>query len=162
MNRVFLLTGGNLGEKRSNLLKAADLIEKKVGEIIRRSSLYETEAWGKTDQPAFLNQVLEIETPVSAQAVLDSILSIEEEMGRFRQEKYGPRIIDIDILFYNDEQYRLPQLTVPHPRIQDRRFVLEPLAEIAPELAHPVLKLSIQELLDQCFDTLAVRKLPEL
>jgi 2-amino-4-hydroxy-6-hydroxymethyldihydropteridine diphosphokinase len=120
--------------------------------------LYETAAWGKTDQPSFLNQALEIETELDAVQLMKQILEIEKFMGRERKEKYGPRVIDIDILLFNNEQYDLPFLEIPHPQMQNRRFALTPLAEIANDLQHPVLKKSIGQLLRECPDKLEVKK----
>jgi 2-amino-4-hydroxy-6-hydroxymethyldihydropteridine diphosphokinase len=156
MNNVYLLIGGNMGDRLKNLSESTKCIEKEVGAILKKSSIYETAAWGVTDQPSFLNQVLFVSTKLSAEDVLKTILSIEEKMGRKRVEKMGPRTIDIDILFYNDEIISLPNLSVPHPHIANRRFVLAPLAEIAPVLFHPVLQKNITELLKVCPDTLEV------
>ncbi|HEY6899164.1 MAG TPA: 2-amino-4-hydroxy-6-hydroxymethyldihydropteridine diphosphokinase [Puia sp.] len=159
MNISYLLIGGNQGERTAQLARARERIEARAGRLTGCSSLYETAAWGKTDQPDFLNQALEVETALEAPRLLGVILGIEEEMGRKRLEKYGSRIIDIDILFFNDAILRLPNLVIPHPQIQNRRFVLAPMAEIAPLLKHPVLGKTIQELLNDCTDPLAVRKL---
>ncbi len=158
MNKVFLLIGGNLGNREKNFGTAKKLIEQHCGVILNSSSIYETAAWGKTDQPSFLNQVLEIETELNAKQLIRSILKLERLMGRERKEKYGPRIIDIDILLFNDEQYDYSFLKIPHPEIQNRRFALIPLAEIAPDLRHPVLKKSILQLLKECRDELSVKK----
>ncbi len=159
MNRTYLLIGGNVGNRLENMEKAAELIGAKAGEIGKRSAMYETEAWGKSDQPAFLNQVLRVQTDLEPQALLDTILGIEQEMGRMRQEKYGPRTIDIDILLYNDMVLESDKLSLPHPQLHMRRFALTPLAEIAASVIHPTLKKSIDELLLECPDKLAVKKL---
>src|SRR5437773_4735146 len=159
MNKSFLLTGGNVGKRLENLQQVIELLEKYCGRILQRSSVYETEAWGKTDQPNFLNQVLEIETEMKPESLMDEILKIEQLMGRIRNEKYGPRIIDIDILFFNKEIITRPGLVIPHPELQNRRFVLIPLAELAPQFEHPVLKKSISELLKDCPDKLNVNKI---
>lgn len=156
MNTAYLLTGGNMGNREENLAQAREAIQEHCGKIKAASSLYETAAWGKTDQPSFLNQALYIETKLTPRQLLKQLLKIEEEIGRKRKEKYGPRIIDIDILFFNDEIYDSPSLKIPHPEIQNRRFVLAPLAEIAPEFVHPVLKKSITELLSITGDQLGV------
>lgn len=160
MNQAYLLTGGNMGNRRENLAKAFDYINEECGPVPKASSVYETAAWGKNDQPSFLNQVLEIETALTAPQLLKKILMIEKKLGRVREEKYGPRIIDIDILLFNDEVYQLPMLEIPHPQLQNRRFVLVPLAEIAPHFIHPVLKKTIAELLAICPDKLEVSAFP--
>jgi len=159
MNKAYLLTGGNMGDRQENLATAHECIGQQCGDIISASSLYETAAWGKKDQPSFLNQVLEIQTSLSPQQLLKKILHIEKQIGRIRKEKYGPRIIDIDILLFNDEVYDYPSLKIPHPELQNRRFALVPFAEIAPDLIHPVLKKTIAELLIICPDKLAVKKI---
>ncbi len=158
MNKAYLLTGSNLGDRELNLSRARELINEQCGNIESVSSLYETAAWGKTDQPAFLNQALEIRTYLNARQLIRRILKTEKTMGRTREEKYGPRLIDIDILLFNDETHRYPLLQLPHPEMQNRRFALQPLAEIAPGIIHPVLQKSITELLEECRDPLAVKK----
>jgi 2-amino-4-hydroxy-6-hydroxymethyldihydropteridine diphosphokinase len=159
MNKVFLLIGGNMGKREENFKIAKKLIEQHCGIILNSSSLYETAAWGKTDQPSFLNQALEIETRLTAKQLMRQILKLEKMMGRERKEKYGPRIIDIDILLFNQEQYDDSFLKIPHPEMQNRRFALIPLAEIAPDLQHPVLKKSISQLLQECPDQSGVKKI---
>jgi 2-amino-4-hydroxy-6-hydroxymethyldihydropteridine diphosphokinase len=161
MNRAYLLTGGNLGNRRENLTAACKLLEAQCGEISAASCFYETAAWGKTDQPAFLNQALELKTSLNARQLIRRILKIEKIMGRVRKEKLGPRIIDIDILFFNDEVHNIRFLKVPHPEIPNRRFALTPLAEIAPGMRHPVLKKTIVQLLDECPDESVVKKAAE-
>lgn len=161
MSKAYLMIGGNLGDRKENLQQAIILIRKSCGPLIKISSLYETAAWGLVDQPSFLNQALEISTSLSAIELLSSILSIEKDMGRTRTEKLGPRLIDIDILFFNDEVHDLPHLKIPHPELQNRRFVLTPLAEITPQLQHPVLKKNIAQLLEECPDNLEVIKVDE-
>jgi 2-amino-4-hydroxy-6-hydroxymethyldihydropteridine diphosphokinase len=157
-NRAYLLTGGNMGDRALNLAKARQLIAEQCGVIKSTSSLYETEAWGKTDQPAFLNQALELETSLNARQLIRKILKVEKMMGRIREEKYGPRIIDIDILLFNGEKHNYHFLRLPHPEMQHRRFALLPLAEIAPATMHPVLQKTIIQLLEECKDELAVKK----
>jgi len=158
MNKAYLLIGGNLGNREINFAKVKGYIEQLCGPVIQSSSLYETAAWGKTDQPSFLNQALEIRTSLSAEQLMSQVLEIEKFMGRERKEKYGPRVIDIDILLFNDEQYDLPFLKIPHPEMQNRRFALTPLAEIARDLQHPVFKKTIGQLLNECPDKLEVRR----
>jgi len=161
MRTAHLLIGGNLGNRKENLSKAVSLINEQCGSLTRSSSIYETEAWGKTDQPSFLNQALEISTSLNARQLMRKVLKIEEEMGRVRKEKLGPRIIDIDILLFENEIHDLRFLKVPHPEMQNRRFVLIPLAEINSNLQHPVLKKTIAELLEECPDNLEVKKITE-
>ena len=159
MNGIYLIIGGNMGDRVSLLAECAAFIEKKIGKIIQQSALYETAAWGKTDQPSFLNQVLYIHTNQSAHDVLKKCLAIEHNMGRIRFQKWESRIIDIDILFYNQDVINEKVLSVPHTQIANRKFVLVPLCEIAPNLIHPVLLLSIETLLKQCDDPLEVKKM---
>lgn len=158
MNKAYLLTGGNLGNREENLAAAREMIAQHCGTIIHASSLYETAAWGKTDQPPFLNQALELHTELNARQLIRRILKIEKQMGRIREEKYGPRIIDIDILLFNEEIHDYRLLKLPHPEMQNRKFALLPLAEIAPYVIHPVLRKTITELLSECKDELPVKK----
>jgi 2-amino-4-hydroxy-6-hydroxymethyldihydropteridine diphosphokinase len=158
MNKAYLLTGGNVGNRKENLKTARDLITIHCGSIINASSVYETAAWGNTDQPVFLNQALEVHTSLNAKQLIRHILKVEKIMGRTRKEKYDPRIIDIDILLFNNEQHHIPFLKLPHPEMQNRRFALLPLVEIAPEAIHPVLKKTITQLLKECPDKLEVKK----
>lgn len=148
-----------MGERKENLQRAKQAIAQQAGQVTAASALYETEAWGIQDQAPFLNQALEIRTELSADDLLQVLLSIEQDLGRVREVKYGPRIIDIDIIFYNHAIIRHPGLTVPHPHMQQRRFVLECLADIAPDFQHPVLGKTVRELLKECPDTLTVNKL---
>lgn len=159
MNTAYLLIGGNLGNREENLATARYLTGKHCGKIVNQSSVYETAAWGNTDQPSFLNQALEIETELNARQLLRRVLKLEKMMGRLRIEKLGPRIIDIDILFFNDEIYDIPFLKLPHPEMQYRRFALVPLAEIAGARVHPVLNKNIFQLLEECPDTLEVKQI---
>jgi 2-amino-4-hydroxy-6-hydroxymethyldihydropteridine diphosphokinase len=157
-NRAFLLLGGNTGNRAAFLEQARKEIAEKCGAIVKSSSIYETAAWGKEDQPAFLNQVICIATKMTSAILLAEVLNIEKKMGRVREQKYAPRIIDIDILFFNQEVLVQPGLTLPHPEIQNRRFVLEPLAELLPMKRHPVLHKTIKRLLRDCTDPLEVKK----
>ena len=159
MNKAYLLTGGNLGDREKNLAFAKEFIQQQCGTIVAASSLYETAAWGNTDQPAFLNQALELDTAFNARQLIRRILKIEKLMGRVRKEKYGPRIIDIDILLFNNEKHNYQFLRLPHSEMQNRRFALLPLAEIAPDIVHPVLNKTITKLLNECEDELDVKKI---
>ena len=161
MRTAYLLIGGNLGNRKDNLLKATSMITEQCGALTNSSSIYETAAWGVTDQPSFLNQAITISTPLNARQLIRKLLKIEKEMGRVRKEKLGPRIIDIDILLFENEIQDLPFLKIPHPEMQNRRFVLTPLAEIDPGLQHPVLKKSVSQLLEECPDNLEVKKIAD-
>ena len=156
MPKVYLLLGGNLGERTVYLQQARESVNQQVGRLMRSSKVYETAAWGKTDQPNFLNQVLEVQTELTPEQVLQSINGIEQELGRVRQEHWGARVIDIDILFYDNLVQQTQRLTIPHPQLHLRRFTLLPLAELVPELEHPVLGKSINQLLQECPDELEV------
>jgi 2-amino-4-hydroxy-6-hydroxymethyldihydropteridine diphosphokinase len=147
-----------MGNSTELLSNAIEQIENKIGPLLLQSNLYATAAWGNTSQPDFLNQVIKIATNLQAAETLETILSIEKKMGRIRTVKNAPRIIDIDILFFNNEIINQSDLIVPHPEIQNRRFVLTPLYEIAPQMIHPVLNKTIEQLLSQCPDQLAVKK----
>ena len=159
MNTAWLLTGSNIGTREDYLSAAKREIALQCGTVQKQSSIYETAAWGKTDQPAFLNQALEIMTPLNARQLIRRLLKIEKQLGRIREEKYGPRLIDIDILMYGDEIHQYDLLKLPHPELPNRRFALLPLAEIAGEVIHPVLQQSIYRLLAICPDPLEVKKL---
>lgn len=158
MTTVHLLLGSNLGNREHNLQLANREIGRLLGPIITSSSVYKTSAWGKTDQPDFYNQVVVTTTLKSPEEALQAIRAIEDHLGRKRIEKWGSRIIDIDILFWNDQVISTPDLTIPHPGIPYRRFTLIPLAEISPDFVHPVLQKSVQQLLQECTDTLSVEK----
>jgi len=159
MNSTYLLLGSNMGNSTELLSNAIEQIENKIGPLLLQSNLYATAAWGNTSQPDFLNQVIEVATQLDATETLKEILSIEKNMGRIRTVKNAPRIIDIDILFFNNEIINRIDLIVPHPEIQNRRFVLTPLNEIVPQMIHPVLNKTIDQLLSFCPDQLAVKKI---
>ena len=159
MTEVFLLLGSNTGQRKEILSKAFELILANVGSIQRRSAFYETEPWGKKDQGLFLNQLISVNTELSPARVLDTILDIEIKLGRKREEKWGPRTIDIDIIYYGSEIIVASQLKIPHPEIQNRKFTLIPLCEIAKEFIHPVWNISSDEMLRRCEDPLIVSKL---
>jgi len=155
---VFLLLGTNMGDRRKNLADALWAIEARAGMIRKRSAIYETAPWGKADQSLFYNQVIQIATFLKPKNLLDQLLSIEKTMGRLRNEKWGERIIDIDILFYGDEVIESDTITIPHPQLPYRRFALIPLAEIADDFIHPSMFQTIHELLKNCPDILEVKK----
>lgn len=159
MATVFLLLGSNMGERTDFLSKACGLLMERVGVLEKKSAYYETAAWGKTDQPDFVNQVLKLQTTLSPNELLVTILQIEQDLGRERMEKWGARTIDIDILFYNKEEINFPYLKIPHISLHERAFTLVPLCEIEPDWFHPILNKKVSELLTELNDTLSVRKL---
>ncbi len=132
--------------------RAIDLLVEQVGPVVRASGLYQTGAWGVVNQPAFLNQVLLLDTALEPEAVLDETQRIENQLGRIRQEHWGARSIDIDILYYAHQIIQTSRLTVPHPYLHLRRFTLVPLAEIAPDFIHPLLEKPTIQLLNECTD----------
>lgn len=158
-NKAYLLIGGNVGNKLAYLQLAVSLLQKQCGNVTAISSIYETAPWGNTQQDSFLNQALELQTSYNAGELMTRLLKIEEVMGRIRHERYGPRIIDLDILLFNEEVSNTKTLTIPHKELQNRRFALQPLSEIAPMLIHPVLKKSVIQLLDECPDDSEVKKI---
>ena len=149
---VFLLLGANLGEREVTLAKATQLIAERISPITAQSHLYQTAPWGVIDQPAFLNQVIRLETEFTPDEVLAQTLEIEKQLGRERRLRWGARVIDIDMLYYEDVILETKNLHLPHPRLHQRRFTLVPLAEIAPDFVHPVLHRTNQELLSECTD----------
>jgi len=155
-NWVALGLGGNMGNRLQNIGKAQMLISQQVGEIVKVSALYQTAAWGNTDQPDFLNQAIIVKTPFTPKMLLNKCLYIEKQLGRRRDIPWGPRTIDIDILLYNDAIIDKEALHIPHPHMQNRRFVLQPLADIAPNYRHPQHSISLKKLLVACPDTLPV------
>lgn len=157
---IYLCIGGNLGEREANLEEARDFIDFNLGDVIAVSAIYESEPWGMTDVPNFLNQVVQIQTELPNEELLSEIAELEEFFGRERSaEGYVSREMDIDVLFIDQEIIETETLRVPHPRIAERKFVLAPLAEIAPDFIHPELKKSIQELLASCPDKSQVNRL---
>ncbi len=159
MNTAYLLAGSNIGNKIAYLLQAAKLIEQQCGSIIAKSPVYETAAWGITNQPSFYNQAFALQTNLPPDMLMQALLHIEATIGRQRTIKMGPRIIDLDILLIDNLILQTDLLTVPHPHLAERRFALTPLAEIAPALVHPVMRKTIQTLLMECADELPVRRL---
>jgi 2-amino-4-hydroxy-6-hydroxymethyldihydropteridine diphosphokinase len=158
MNNTWLSLGSNEGDRLQWFQKAMDLLSSNCGSIVNRSSVYETAAWGLTTQPDFLNMVIEVQTNKTPSQLLTEIHNIETVLGRQRDVKWGQRTLDIDILLYNNDIIKLPGLTIPHPFMQDRRFTLTPLAEIAPAYIHPKFNKTILQLLDECPDKLEVHK----
>jgi 2-amino-4-hydroxy-6-hydroxymethyldihydropteridine diphosphokinase len=143
---IYLALGTNLGDREANLRQAIALLAPEVT-VVRESSVYATPPWGYADQPEFLNQVIEVETLLHPLPLLHRLKSIEEQMGREETFRNGPRLIDLDILFYGQAVVDGELLKIPHPRLQDRAFVLVPLAELAPDFVHPVLHETVQDLL---------------
>ncbi len=147
VQKVYLLLGSNLGKREKNLEKALVMLEERRIYPVRRSSIYETEPWGLKEQPCFLNMVVEVETELMPLELLITLKDIEKGMGRIVRERYGPRLIDIDIIFYNFMVIDIPELKIPHPLMHKRRFVLEPLMEISPHMRHPLLGLTVEEMM---------------
>ena len=152
MNTVYIQLGSNLGERESFIAKSMEQIEENIGEIITASSIFETTPWGNENQNNFLNSVIKIKTTFDAFKVLKKSQEIENNLGRDRNEKWGKRTIDIDILFYNNEIINTTKLIIPHPLLHERKFVLVPLSEIDPNYIHPILKKNIYTLLSECKD----------
>ena len=153
---VYLSFGSNVGDRQANIKNAVTELNIAGVNLKQLSSLYETEPWGNTNQKSFLNMAGTFETLFSPSELMGKILAIENSLGRRREIKWEPRIIDIDILFFENEIINDKRLIIPHPEIEKRKFVLAPLAEIAPDFVHPVLKKSIRELLNECPDELQV------
>lgn len=158
METAYLLLGTNEGAREKNLQKAKELIEKACGKIILSSSIYETEAWGLKEQNNFLNEAVSISTSLAPDSLLMVLKDIEVQTGRTETVKWGPRVIDIDILFYGNEIVNEVDLKIPHPFIAERRFTLVPLNEIAKEFVHPILKKTISALLEGCKDESEVKQ----
>lgn len=155
---IFILLGSNSGDRAPQLGLALEYIEKDIGTVISKSRIYETAPWGKAGQPDFLNQALQVASQLSPIELIFKIQEIEQALGRTRQEKWGERLIDIDILYFGDKVIDIPGLVIPHLHLSERKFVLVPLAEISPEFVHPVLKKTNLELLKGCQDLLAVNE----
>lgn len=154
---VFISLGSNLGEREKHLHTAIELIAgMSNSELVKTSGIYSTAAWGKTDQPDFLNMVIEIRTSLQPETLMKELLQLENKMGRIRDDRWGPRLIDMDILFYGDKVHRSGTLIIPHSELHKRKFVLVPLHEIAPGFIHPVSQKKVAEMLTECADQLAV------
>lgn len=160
MNQVVFILGGNLGDRLGLIGSAAELLESTFGPVLLKSSIFETEAWGGKSNGNYLNQVIVFNTSFFPEEILDLILEIELKMGRKREGKWGDRTMDIDILYFGNEKFQSERLTIPHPFLQERRFVLEPLAEILPDFVHPILNKANQELLENCLDKSSVKIYP--
>ena len=158
MNIVFLQLGSNLGARELLLQDAIIAIEDRVGLVVEKSKVYESVPWRVEGQENYLNQILKVKTEMLADDVLSIVLDIEKELGRIRIEKWGERLIDIDIIFYNDSIIETPELCVPHKHLHERMFVLTPLHNIAPEMVHPKYNKTIEELLNMCKDTELVKE----
>lgn len=158
MARAYLITGSNLGDRLHMLEQALLTIHNEIGIVLNQSSIYETTPWGFDHPTMFLNQVLEVETPLDSETLLHRLLVLEKKLGRTRKgTRYCARSIDIDLLFYDNSIINTETQIIPHPRIAERKFVLIPLCELAPSFWHPLLNMTVEQLLDQCKDTSEVR-----
>ncbi len=149
---IFLSLGANIGNPLAQLKQATEAIEHHLGAVVESSRYYLTEPWGNPDQDDFYNQVIKVDTKLNPLAVLQHALQIEKNMGRKRTEDWGPRVIDIDVLFYNQLVIDSDILKIPHPNLHNRNFILIPFLDIAPEFIHPIFKISIEELYQQSTD----------
>jgi len=157
--KAILLLGSNLGDRKAFMQKAISEIEKLAGQIVKQSSIYETEPWGTESKNGYLNQAICVETDLSPLDLLNSLQKIEIEIGRTRNIRWEDRVIDIDILLYENEIIDTPTLTIPHTEIQNRRFALIPVSEIAGNWIHPVFQVSLQQLLEKCMDKSEVKRI---
>ena len=152
MNEVYLQLGSNIGDRLDNLDQSIKIITERIGNVLEKSSVYESTPWGVENQRNFLNQVIFVKSNFDPYTILDLVLQIEKDMGRIRIEKWGERIIDIDILFIDDLIIESENLCIPHEFIAKRKFVLQPICEIAPGFIHPRLNKTISKLLEECID----------
>jgi len=159
MSKIYLALGTNVGDRTNYLALAIQAIAKQIGNVEQISSIYQTAAWGVEDQPDYYNQVVRVTTTLTPLELLGVCQGIEHDLGRVRKKKWGPRVIDIDILSYDNDTVNLPNLVIPHPLMQDRNFVLIPLNELTKDWIHPVFDKSIDLLIKECTDTLEVVKL---
>jgi len=151
-NKIYFQLGSNIGDRIENMNQSIEFISERIGDVLEKSSLYESTPWGVENQRNFLNQVIYVKSIHDPFAILDLALQIEKDMGRVRIEKWGERIIDIDILFYNDDIIESDKLCIPHQFISKRKFVLEPMNELASNFIHPKLNKTIKQLLSDCKD----------
>ena len=151
MSKVYICIGSNLGDRQENCLHAIELLQRKGIVVTKKSSLYETEPWGYKDQPQFINMAIEIETEFDPEELLTVLKNIERETGREESFRWGPRKVDLDILLFDNVIFTDDSLDIPHPLLHKRDFVLKPLCEIAPDIQHPLLKVSIGDLLQQLY-----------
>lgn len=152
MNEVYLQLGSNIGDRLDNLDQSIKIITERIGNVLEKSSVYESTPWGVENQRNFLNQVIFVKSNFDPYTILDLVLQIEKDMGRIRIEKWGERIIDIDILFIDDLIIESENLCIPHEFVAKRKFVLQPMCEIAPGFIHPKLNKTISQLLEECID----------
>jgi 2-amino-4-hydroxy-6-hydroxymethyldihydropteridine diphosphokinase len=152
---IIILLGSNLGNRLANLKQAIASIAS-FSTILQQSNIYQTAAWGNTDQADFLNQAIEIQTNQTAENLMHALLAIESQMGRVRLQKWEPRIIDLDIIFYESAIHSTDFIQIPHPEMQNRAFVLKPLLDLIPHFEHPILKQTISQLWEKCPDQLEV------
>jgi 2-amino-4-hydroxy-6-hydroxymethyldihydropteridine diphosphokinase len=159
MELSYLILGGNIGDRLDYLHQGVELLSRDAGRITAKSSIYESEPWGFDDPHWFLNRVVAVETDLAPLTLLDCIQKIELTLNRTRIDnvRYAARTIDIDILFYGNHAINLPELIIPHPKIADRMFVLQPMTELAPDFIHPVLHRTMASLKEHCTDTKQLR-----
>jgi 2-amino-4-hydroxy-6-hydroxymethyldihydropteridine diphosphokinase len=157
MNTAVILLGSNKGDMLLNLENAKKHVSDAAGKIFEVSSIYRTDPWGNKDQADFLNQIIVVSTTLNARELIKTLLEIEAQMGRERKVKWEPRLIDLDIIYFNDDIIQEPNLTIPHKHLHERRFVLQPLAEILPDMVHPVFGKNNKELLEALTDGLNVQ-----
>lgn len=152
INYSFIALGSNLGSRKQNLIQAHNSIIENIGDIIKYSKIYETESWGNNNQQKFLNQVIKIQTRDEPLKLLKKLKKIEKKLGRVKSSKWGERLIDLDILYFNNKIINTKKLIIPHQYLYKRKFVLIPLNDIDKEFKHPILKISNYELLNKCDD----------
>lgn len=161
MDGIYLLLGSNQGDRKAYLQTAIDELEHAGCRVTCKSQIYETAPWGNEDQPAFLNQIIKIETGCKVMALLKTCQHIEKKLDRTREKHWGPRTIDIDILYFHNLVVQTRELALPHPRICERRFTLAPLMELAPEQIDPFWKMPVKDLMEKCTDCLQVSPLED-